>query len=245
MSEEKPKSKFRFEENMDCGACCINRGPIPLTLYDIEYWAAKKIIGNMFPYLKINQTPLGITELIMDIMDLPKEKEERKEEEKNEEEEKEEEKKDDDAEKKIEEDSKQEDEKGDDDEEITTENTIKLGKCPMYNVETKKCLIWTDRPLYCRAFPLGYDGINFFIKMEDCPGINASDTMDKEILKQMRNDAKREFEGKRLLGITLPILQGIVMKTLQEENLKAMSKLAPEDLEKLQSVFQKLGEKDQ
>ena len=78
--------------------------------------------------------------------------------------------------------------------------------------------------------------------MEDCPGINAVETMDKELLKQMRTDAKKEFEGKRLLGITLPILQGIVMKTLQEENLKAMSRLAPEDLEKLQSVFQKLGD---
>nr|MDO8115707.1 YkgJ family cysteine cluster protein [Candidatus Sigynarchaeota archaeon] len=40
------------------------------------------------------------------------------------------------------------------------------GKCPMYNKDSKRCLIWQDRPLYCRAFPLGYDGNSFFIAMD-------------------------------------------------------------------------------
>ncbi len=115
------------------------------------------------------------------------------------------------------------------------------GKCPMYNTESKRCLIYPDRPLACRAFPLGYDANSFFITMDDCPGINAVDEMDKDLLKQMREDAKNGFEARRTMGITLPILQAILMRMLQEENMKVMSKLSPEDMEKLGSIMQKMG----
>ncbi|MHA1791804.1 MAG: YkgJ family cysteine cluster protein [Promethearchaeota archaeon] len=244
--EEKPtKTKFKFKCTM-CGSCCDNRGPIPLTLQDIEYWSSKKIISNMFPYMKVLQSPMGITELVMDV--LPNKNDDEKEESKDI---KEEEKKEGENPENVKEGEENEkpddgdedgekDEPGDDDrpseESAKKEDEAPRGKCPMYNRETKKCLIWADRPLYCRAFPLGYDGMNYFIKMDDCPGINAVEDMDKELLKQMREDAKKEFEGKRLLGIVLPILQGIVMRTLQEEQMKFLSKLSPEQIEKLQQL---------
>lgn len=126
-------------------------------------------------------------------------------------------------------------EKGTGDEEEKQAGTRK-GKCPMYNPDTKKCMIWSERPLYCRSFPLGYDGQVAYIKMDDCPGLDSVEEMDKELLKQMRDDARREFESARLLGITLPIMQALVMKDLQEQQLRLLSKLSPEQLEKLQKL---------
>lgn len=119
------------------------------------------------------------------------------------------------------------------------------GKCPMYNADGKACLIWKDRPVYCRAFPLGHNGGSFVVEMDECPGLAHEGEMDKELLKQMRLDAKATFDGKRLAGITLPVLQAIIMKTLQEEQMKTMSKLSPEDLEKLRTVFEKVEKDDQ
>ncbi|MHA1681320.1 MAG: YkgJ family cysteine cluster protein [Promethearchaeota archaeon] len=277
-AEEKKseKAKFKFECTK-CGACCHDRGPVPLTLYDIEHWASKKIIDNLFYYMRVQQSPMGITELVLNILPPPKEKKEDAGKPADDVESKDEgdggdsssveggagqpEESDDeddvggldDAEDGVAKDGGLDDaedggakdgESGPGADDVEESSSTEKGKCPMYNLESKKCLIWADRPLYCRSFPLGYDGVNFFIKMDDCPGINSVESMGKELLKQMREDAKKEFEGKRLLGIVLPILQGIVMRTMQEDQMKMLSKLSPEQMEKLQKVQEIFSEID-
>ena len=196
-------AKFKFSCTK-CGECCDNRTPVPLTLQDLDDWSTKKVINNIFPYIKIGMNQDGIAMLVLDVIEESKD--------------------------------------GDD----ADDKKERIGKCPMYNKETKTCLIWANRPTYCRAFPLGFNGDNYVIEMDDCPGLESVEEMDKELLKNMRDDAKTLFEGIRSLGITLPILQGVIMRTLQEENMKIMSKLSQEDMEKLGNIMQKMsGEQEE
>jgi Fe-S-cluster containining protein len=61
MSEEKKKFVFNCTK---CGACCAERGPIPLVFEDLENWAMNKVVGNMIPYLKFIKTPYGTLDLV-------------------------------------------------------------------------------------------------------------------------------------------------------------------------------------
>lgn len=216
------KSKFKFNCNSECGKCCDEREPVPLILIDLEAWASKKIIKNMFPYIKIRKDVNGFAELVLNMLGATEDSES----------------------KNSEEPSENEENAGDDLEKQFIADTVAKGKCPMYNKESQTCLIWADRPAYCRAFPLGFDDGSFFIEMDDCPGIDSVEEMDKDLLKQMREDAKRVFDGKKQIGIVMPLLQALVLNSIQEANMKAMSKMSPEDLAKLQEVFEKVSKKE-
>lgn len=219
------KSKFKFSCTR-CGQCCTDRAPIPLAWHDLEYWASKKIIKNMFPYIKIHKGAGGLAELVMNMISTSTGAKDQKKEEKS-------------ASNEAGNEDKKDDEELD---ETLAVDIVEKGKCPMYNKETKACLIWPDRPLYCRAFPLGYDDGSFVIEMEDCPGLGTTEEMNKDLLKLMRDDAKRLFEENHQISVILPLLQAVILNTLQEANVKTMSKMSPEDLQKLQEVFQKMSQ---
>ncbi|HME56679.1 MAG TPA: YkgJ family cysteine cluster protein [Candidatus Lokiarchaeia archaeon] len=216
------KSKFKFSCSSDCGKCCDDREPVPLILNDLEAWASKKIIKNMFPYIKIRKDENGLAELVLNMLGTTEESEN----------------------KNSEDGSSSGDDAGEDLEKQFVADTVAKGKCPMLNKESKTCLIWDNRPTYCRAFPLGFDDGSFFIEMDDCPGIDSVEDMDKDLLKMMREDAKRVFDGKKQVGIVMPLLQALVLNSIQEANMKAMSKMSPEDLQKLQDVFEKMSKKE-
>nr|MDO8113916.1 YkgJ family cysteine cluster protein [Candidatus Sigynarchaeota archaeon] len=238
MSETKePKSKFKFTCTK-CGACCENRGPVPLTISDLEAWASKKIIRNMFPYIVIHREKASsITRLVFNMInDQPASKAKEGDSEK------------DNASRETGASSEKKEggstpEGGDEMDDIIVGEIVEKGKCPMYNKETKACLIWADRPTYCRAFPLGFEDGSFFVEMEDCPGLATKEEMSKDLLKQMRDDAKRLADDSRQVGIVLPILQALVMNALQQANLRAMSKMSPEDMQKLNDIMQKMSQK--
>jgi Fe-S-cluster containining protein len=62
--EEKPKTKFTFKCT-HCDECCLGRGPIPITFWDLELWAKNGVIANFMPYLDIYQKPDGGIDLIL------------------------------------------------------------------------------------------------------------------------------------------------------------------------------------
>jgi Fe-S-cluster containining protein len=217
------KSKFKFACQSECGKCCDEREPVPLILTDLEAWASKKIIKNMFPYIKIRKGADGHAELVLNMLGNAEETDN----------------------KKSEDDSSSGDDIDEDMEKGFIADVVAKGKCPMLNKDSKTCLIWADRPTYCRAFPLGFDDGSFFIEMDDCPGLDSVEEMDKDLLKQMREDAKRVYDGKHLIGVVMPLLQALIMNSIQEANMKAMSKMSPEDLAKLQEVFQKVSKKEE
>jgi Fe-S-cluster containining protein len=210
------KAKFKFSCTK-CGKCCDERGPVPLTLHDIEMWASKQIIKNMFPYIKIRKTGEGLG-LVMNMLGAPSAA----------------------TEKKVSTSSDKPGEAEADDE--LGADVVTKGKCPMYNKDAKTCLIHPNRPAYCRAFPLGYDDGSYIIEMDDCPGLDSKEEMNKDLLKLMRDDAKRVFEDGRQAGLVLPVLQAIIVNAMQEASMRAMSKMSPEDLARMDEIMQKMAQ---
>ena len=46
---EEPKTKFTFKCTR-CDKCCLARGPIPITFWDLELWAKNGVVANFLPY---------------------------------------------------------------------------------------------------------------------------------------------------------------------------------------------------
>ncbi|MHA1714926.1 MAG: YkgJ family cysteine cluster protein, partial [Promethearchaeota archaeon] len=135
---------------------------------------------------------------------------------------------------------KSEDDGGTGDQETSQKQLV--GVCPFLNEETNECSIWEYRPVSCRAFPLNYDGQNYYLADRSCPGLEAKSTMEKYILKQMKNDAMDYFEGMKLMGVTLPILQAVMMRTMQESYARILEQMSPEDMEALAKILTKTAD---
>jgi len=120
-------------------------------------------------------------------------------------------------------------------------------KCPLYNKDQKKCLVYENRPLSCRTFPLEFDGKNFTIVDVDCPGVG-EEGMTKEELKEMRDTAKTMFYELTRIRIALPILNQIIsqkfMMDLMKQQMEAMSKLSDEDKAKIDEILKKSHENE-
>ncbi|MFX1419089.1 MAG: YkgJ family cysteine cluster protein [Promethearchaeota archaeon] len=120
-------------------------------------------------------------------------------------------------------------------------------KCPLYNKDDKKCLVYENRPLSCRTYPLEYDGKNFIVVDADCPGIG-EEGMTKEELTEMRETAKIMHYELTRMRIALPVLNQMIsqkiMMDLMRQNMEAMSKMSDEDRAKLDEIFKKSSEKE-
>ncbi len=211
--EEEPKTKFTFKCTR-CDKCCLERGPIPITFWDLELWARNGVIANFMPYLDIYQKPDGVMDLIL--KPLPPPPEEGEDTSKNE------------------------------PFSITPIEDLLEIKCPLYNQNDKKCLVYENRPLSCRVYPLEFDGKNFSIVDVDCPGVGEKG-MTKEELKEMRESAKTMYYELTRIRISLPILNQMisqkVMMDLMKQNLEVMSKMTDEDRAKLDEIFKKSSDK--
>lgn len=108
--------------------------------------------------------------------------------------------------------------------------------CPLYDAENKLCNIYYSMPLYCKSFPLGYDGESYFIKDKMCPGIGKGKMTDEK-LKNARGSAKDDFEARVSTALLLPVVHGLVVKFLLEQTKKQMEKLTDTEKEKLKEIF--------
>jgi Fe-S-cluster containining protein len=210
---EKSKAKFTFKCTR-CDKCCLSRGPIPITLWDLETWARNGVVANFLPYLDVYSRPDGAFDLILKPL-APQKKDEEK--------------------------SPSEPLKGSPIEELLEE------KCPLYNAEQKKCLIYENRPLSCRTYPLEFDGKNFTVVDVECPGLG-QEGMTKDELKEMRETARTMNYELTRMRIALPVLNQIIsnnfMRVLMQQQMEAMSKMTDEDKAKLDEIFKKNQEQD-
>lgn len=110
--------------------------------------------------------------------------------------------------------------------------------CPLFDEENKICNIYHSMPLYCRSFPLGYNGSNFYIKDRECPGIGKGD-MTTERLKAHRDAARQELEARRECGLLLPSLQGLFTRFFVEASTRALDAMSPEDRKNLEEIMAK------
>lgn len=211
--DEEPKTKFTFKCTR-CDKCCLERGPIPITFWDLELWARNGVIANFMPYLDIYQKPDGVMDLILKPLAPPPEE--------------------------GEDTSKKEPFS------ITPIEDLLEVKCPLYNQNDKKCLVYENRPLSCRVYPLEFDGKNFSIVDVDCPGVG-EEGMTKDELKEMRDSAKTMYYELTRIRISLPVLNQMisqkVMMDLMKQNLEVMSKMTDEDKAKLDEIFKKTSDK--
>jgi Fe-S-cluster containining protein len=212
-TEEKPKAKFTFKCTR-CDNCCAARGPIPITMWDLEMWARNGVVANFMPYLDIYQKPDGGVDLVLKPLAPPPKEGEGEE--------------------------KNKDPFGG----VSIEELLDV-KCPLYNKDDKKCLVYENRPLSCRTYPLEYDGKNFIVVDADCPGIG-EEGMTKEDLAEMRETAKIMHYELTRMRIALPVLNQMIsqkiMMDLMRQNMEAMSKMSEDDRAKLDEIFKKSSE---
>jgi len=206
---EVPKAKFTFKCTRS-DKCCLTRGPIPITFWDLELWARNGVVANFLPYMDIYSKPDGGVDLVLKpLPPLPKEGEE----------------------------EKPRDPFGS----VPIEELLEV-KCPLYNKEKKECLVYANRPLSCRTYPLEFDGKNFTVVDVECPGIG-EEGMIKEELTEMRDTAKQMFYELTRMRIALPVLTQLVsqkvMMDLMRQNMEAMSKMSEEDRSKLDEILKK------
>ena len=118
------------------------------------------------------------------------------------------------------------------------------GYCMLYHRDNKACTIQYNKPLYCKSYPLGYNGENYVVRSKECTGLGKG-TLSKEDLKEMRNTAKEEYNCSRKLVDVLPVLYGIFYKQLAEESRNFMSQLSPEEKEKFDKLLKKSDESEE
>ena len=124
--------------------------------------------------------------------------------------------------------------------------------CPMYNKETKDCLIYDNRPLSCKTYPLEFDGQKYMVvDTEDCEGIGNGETSNEE-RKEMRELAKSMNIKLTEMRISMPILaqafQPFVLNEImdaQRKYMEAMEKMPPEEREKVEKQMKERMEQDQ
>lgn len=212
---DKPKAKFSFKCTR-CDKCCLERGPIPVTFWDLELWARNGVVANFMPYLDIYQKPDGGLDLMLKPFPPPPKEGEQKE--------------------------------STDPFKPTPIEDLLEQKCPLYNKEKKECLVYNNRPLSCRTYPLEFDGKNFTVVDVECPGIG-EEGMTKEELQEMRETAKMMFFELTRMRIALPILHQMLSRTvmmdLMRQNMEAMSKMSDEDRQKLDEIFKKTGDQEE
>ena len=116
--------------------------------------------------------------------------------------------------------------------------------CPMFDKEKKECLVYENRPLSCRTYPLEFDGEKYQIVDTECPGIDEGD-MTKEARKAMRELAKQMNVQITQMRVSMPILSQAMqpfiiqeMMEAQKQYMEAMEKMSPEDREKMEKQMQ-------
>ncbi len=240
------KSKFVFKCTR-CGDCCV-RGNIPLTYWDLELWAKNKVVANMFPHLAVVAPERGIIDLVIKAIPF----EEKDIAEKNEAPKTPESKAETPESKAETPESKAETPESPEakkDEPI--EDKKKQVRCPLYRVSDKTCLIYENRPIYCREFPLEYDGKAFALSDEpDCPGVGQG-PMSKEELQQIREDARICHGELRRMRISLPVLHQIIsqntiqafLQQIARDSEERMKNLSEEDRKKMDEISRKMGDR--
>ncbi|MBN2154917.1 MAG: YkgJ family cysteine cluster protein [Candidatus Lokiarchaeota archaeon] len=250
--------KFLFHCTQ-CGWCCENRGPIPITFWDLEMWAKNGVLDNFIPYLKIFRTESGGFDLILAPLKFdPYKKYVEKQQELLKKQLEQTEQKESETESSEKEEEEEEENTTETDKVDQKEGDVDEKRCPLFNMEKRECLVYQFRPLSCRTYPLEFDGEGYNVVDEDnCEGIGQG-PMTKEDLKEMRENAKRTYTEMKTMQISIPVLFNVIrqdsilrqqMQTefwyeMYQEQLKAMESMDPEDKKKLDEILSRSRKKE-
>jgi Fe-S-cluster containining protein len=119
-----------------------------------------------------------------------------------------------------------------------------IGTCPFYDDENKMCNIYFTMPVFCKTFPLSFDGKKYYKSDPSCPGIGKGE-MTKEKLAEMRETAIRDFTERSETNIGMVPLQGLFIRYFMEQSQEQVDRLSKEDKQKLDELVKKSsGEKE-
>ena len=110
--------------------------------------------------------------------------------------------------------------------------------CPMFDRANSMCNIYHSMPLYCQAFPLAYNGNDYFIKDRECKGIGQG-SMTGERLEAHREAARRELEARRECGVLMPSLHGLFTRFFVEASTRALEAMSSDDRSRLEDLLAK------
>jgi Fe-S-cluster containining protein len=113
--------------------------------------------------------------------------------------------------------------------------------CPMYDKENHLCNIYHNLPLECKAFPLGYNGKNYYLKDNSVPGLGQG-AMTKEQLIEDRDNARADFDARIETQMILPLLYSAFMQNLIEQQQKAMEDMPEDKRQQLEDLLKKKPE---
>ncbi|MHA2202799.1 MAG: YkgJ family cysteine cluster protein [Candidatus Hodarchaeales archaeon] len=114
--------------------------------------------------------------------------------------------------------------------------------CSLFDQENRLCNIYHSMPLECKAFPLGYNGKNYYIKDKTVPGLGHG-TMTKERLIEDRDNARADFEARVETQMMLPLLYSLFMQNLMEQQQKVMEEMPEEKRKQLDDLLKTSEEK--
>ncbi|NHK31645.1 MAG: YkgJ family cysteine cluster protein [Asgard group archaeon] len=115
------------------------------------------------------------------------------------------------------------------------------GTCPFYDSENKVCNIYFTLPIYCKTFPLSYNGQKFYISDPTCEGIGKGN-MTKETLQEMRNTAMRDFQERADTSIAMVPLQGLFIRHFMKQSQQTVERLSDEEKQQLDELIKKSQE---
>ncbi|MHA1974190.1 MAG: YkgJ family cysteine cluster protein [Candidatus Hodarchaeales archaeon] len=110
------------------------------------------------------------------------------------------------------------------------------GGCALFDKENRLCNIYHSMPLECKAFPLGYNGKNYYIKDKSVPGLG-NGSMTKERLIEDRDNARADFQAKLENQMILPLLYSLFMQNLIDEQQKVMKNMPEEKRKQLEELL--------
>jgi hypothetical protein len=93
-------------------------------------------------------------------------------------------------------------------------------------------------PLYCRSFPLAWNGSGYFLKDRECQGIGAG-AMTQDRLEAHRKAARDELEARRECGVLMPTLQGVFTRFFVEASTKTLEAMSEDDRRELEELLAK------
>ena len=108
--------------------------------------------------------------------------------------------------------------------------------CPVYDVESKDCGLYTDLPLNCQAYPLGFNGEKYFVTDKACQGLGQGE-MTAEQLRTQRDAAKVDYEAKVESNTIVPLIYSVIMGDLVDQSRKAMENMSDEQKDQLQDIM--------
>ncbi len=115
---------------------------------------------------------------------------------------------------------------------------LEMRGCPMYDAANKLCNIYHSMPLYCRSFPLAFDGTGYFLKDRECQGLGRGG-MTAVRLAAHREAAREELDARRECGMLMPALQGVFTRFFVEASAKTLDAMSEEDRRSLEDLLAK------